>query len=173
MSTFTFRDKEYTIKEFVPVEQILQKVQTIMELSLAPELGLYLPGQLEIFKVIFGIQLFSDLEFIDEEIDKPMELYDELRQSGIDDILENCLISNKSYRLLTSLLYETIDKFEKYQTSAYGILDSLKKEYNDLDFNIDKLQEKIKNKENMEYLDEVMNKMGGEPKNITPLGENK
>lgn len=161
MSTFTFRDKEYTLKEFVPIEQILKKVQTIMELSLAPELGLYMPGSLEVFKTIFGIQLFSDLEFIDEEIDKPMELYDELRQSGIGDILENYLISNKSYQLFTSLLYQTIDKFEKYQTSAYGILDSLKKDYNDMDFNIEKLQEKIKNKENIEYLDEVMEKMGG------------
>jgi uncharacterized protein YjgD (DUF1641 family) len=161
MSTFTFRDKEYTTKEFVPVEQILQKVQTIMELSLAPELGLYMPGSLEVFKTIFSIQLFSDLEFTDEEIDKPMELYDELRQSGISDILQDCLISNKSYQLFNSLLYQTIDKFEKYQTSAYGILDSLKKDYNDMDFNIEKLQEKIKNKENIEYLDEVMEKMGG------------
>lgn len=161
MSTFTFRDKEYTIKEFVPVEQILQKIQTIMELSLAPELGLYMPGSLEVFKTIFVIQLFSDLEFTDEEIDKPMELYDELRQSGVSDILQDCLISNKSYQLFSSLLYQTIDKFEKYQTSAYGILDSLKKDYNDMDFNIEKLQEKIKNKENIEYLDEVMEKMGG------------
>lgn len=161
MSTFTFRDKEYTLKEFVPVEQILKKIQTIMELSLAPELGLYMPGSLEVFKTIFGIQLFSDLEFIDEEIDKPMELYDELRQSGVGDILQDCLISNKSYQLFSSLLYQTIDKFEKYQTSAYGILDSLKKDYNDMDFNIEKLQEKIKNKENIEYLDEVMEKMGG------------
>jgi flagellar biosynthesis chaperone FliJ len=132
-----------------------------MELSLAPELGLYMPGSLEVFKTIFGTQLFSDLEFTDEEIDKPMELYDELRQSGIDDFLENCLISNRSYQLFISLLYQTIDKFEKYQTSAYGILDSLKKDYNDMDFNIEKLQEKIKNKENIEYLDEVMEKMGG------------
>lgn len=169
MATITFRDKEYTIKEFVSIEDILKKIQTVMELSLAPELGIYTPGAIEINETIYGIQLFTDIEFEDAELNAPMPLYDELRKAGVLELLDGLMYDNESYRLFVTLLYDTISKFEKYQTSAYGILDSLKNDYNNLDLNIEKLQEKIKNKENIEYLDEVMNKMGGGDANVTPI----
>ena len=156
--TVNFRDKEYSIKEFVPIEEILKTIQIIMDLSLAPEFGMYMPGPLMVYTKIFGARLFMDIEFTEDELDNALPLYDELVQANVE-----VPITNDSYATFINLLNNTVKKLEKYQTSAYGILDSLKKDYNNLDFDAEKiqeLQEKIKNKENIELLSEVMDKMG-------------
>lgn len=156
--TINFRDKEYSIKEFVPIEEILKTIQIVMDLSLAPEFGMYMPGPLMVYTKIFGARLFMGIEFTEDELDNALSLYDELVQANIE-----VPITNDSYATFINLLNNTVKKLEKYQTSAYGILDSLKKDYNNLDHDVEKiqeLQEKIKNKESVEFLSEVMDKMG-------------
>ncbi|MBR2247148.1 MAG: hypothetical protein IJ880_09020 [Bacilli bacterium] len=53
-----------------------------------------------------------------------------------------------------------IDEVYKYKNSALGILQAVSQDYSNLDLDADKIKEKIANKENVEFLKEVMDKMG-------------
>ena len=44
--------------------------------------------------------------------------------------------------------------------SAYGIMERVTTDYKDLDFDATEIQKKIGNKENVEFLQEVMEKLG-------------
>ena len=47
-----------------------------------------------------------------------------------------------------------------YQNSIYGILDSINTDYNKLDLDIQKLTENLRDKEGVQFLDQVLTKMG-------------
>ena len=55
---------------------------------------------------------------------------------------------------------ETADEIYKYQNSAYGILDALNSDYKNLNFDVEKIMGDIQNKEGLEFLNEVMTKLG-------------
>ena len=141
------------VRQQVPLSEKLAAIQTILSLSLEQELGIYAPAKVMVYKYLYFFYLYTDIEFSDVEKDAPMELYDQLRQI---DTVERPL----DYLDFISLLEEHITKYETYQTSAYGILDSLKKDYNNLDFDIEKLQKDLTNKKNIELVDEIVHKLG-------------
>ena len=146
------------VRQYVPIEEKLAAIQSILELSLNPETGMYLRGHVYVYKLLYTFYLYTNLEFSDEAKDQPMKLYDAITNSPYFSDIKAAL-SSDHYEFYT-LLEDTIAQFETYQTSAYGILDSMSKDYNNLNFDIEALQNKIKNRENIELVDEIVTKLG-------------
>jgi hypothetical protein len=63
-------------------------------------------------------------------------------------------------KIIISNLHATQEAYYKYRNSVMGILDNISTDYSDLDLDITKLQEKIGNAENIEFLKNVMTKLG-------------
>ena len=159
-NTIEYEGDIITVKGYVPIQDKLSAIESILALSLNPDTGFYVPGHVFIFRRIFIIKLYTDIIISDEEMDNAMETFDSLvNEPWYKQVLE-ILNANEDVFTFDVLLDENIEKLEKYQTSAYGILDSLKKDYNNLDFDINSLQEKLKNKEGLELVDEVVKKLG-------------
>ena len=57
-------------------------------------------------------------------------------------------------------MMESIEQIYKYQNSAYGILDAMNTDYNNLDLDIQKLIGDLKDKKDIELLNDVMTKLG-------------
>jgi len=159
-NTITYEGETITIKGYVPIEEKLNAISTILSLSLNSDTGFYLPGHLDVYKEIFILKLYTDIEFTDEDIDNPMPIYDKIMVAPFHEQIMEILRENEDIRIFIWLLDENVRKLENYQTSAYGILDSLKKDYKNLDFDIEALQKKIKDKEGLELVDEVVKKLG-------------
>ena len=159
-NTITYEGETITIRGYVPMEEKLNAISTILSLSLNSDTGLYLPGHIDVYKEIFILKLYTDIEFTDEDIDNPMPVYDKIIVAPFYRQIIEILRANGDLQIFLQLLEENIRKLETYQTSAYGILDSLKKDYKNLDFDIGALQEKIQNKEGLELVDEVVKKLG-------------
>lgn len=159
-NTIEYEGDKITIRGYVPVEEKLTAIENILSLSLNPNTGFYMPGHVYIFRRIFMIKLYTDIKISDEEVDNAMSTFDSLvNEPWYKQIIE-ILYANEDIFVFDNILDETIKKLEKYQTSAYGILDSLKKDYNDMNFDIDSLQKKIQNKEGIELVDEIVTKLG-------------
>jgi hypothetical protein len=88
-----------------------------------------------------------------------MPLYDALINSDFYRAVKEALPTN-DYLEFTILLDDFISQFETYQTSAYGILDSMSKDYKNLNFDIEELQKKLTNRENIQLVDEIVTKLG-------------
>jgi hypothetical protein len=159
-NTVQYNDEVITIKSYVPIQEKIEAVQTILSLCLNPDMGIYIPSFVEVYRKLFVFKIYTDIEFTDEDIDNPMPVYDALKNLSCYEDIMKILKVNGDVIEFYELLNNTIYKLEKYQTSAYGILDSLKKDYNNLNLDIDALQEKIKNKEGLELVDEVVKKLG-------------
>ena len=160
ITPITVGDVTIGIKEYVPINTMLDAIESILSLSLNSDTGLYLPGHLEVYKTLYYFYLFTDLEFLEEEKDQPVELYNALVCAPFYKEVRQVISKNMCYDIFNLVLEATIAKMEKYQTSAYGILDSMKKDYDNLNLDFDALQSKLKNKEGLDLVDEVVKKLG-------------
>ena len=159
-NTIIYEGETITIKGYVPIEEKLNAISTILSLSLNSATGFYLPGHLRVYEKIFILKLYTDIEFSDEDLDNPMPVYDGIMNASFYDDIKKILYANGDVQEFVKLLSDNVTKLETYQTSAYGILDSLKKDYNNLDMDIEALQKKIRNKEGIELVDEIVKKLG-------------
>ena len=57
-------------------------------------------------------------------------------------------------------LRSTVAAFYSYRNSALGILETMKTDYSNLDLDIEKLQEDLRDGKNIELLKEIMTKLG-------------
>ena len=55
---------------------------------------------------------------------------------------------------------KNIKNIYKYSNSAYGILDSILNDYDNLNLNANEIYQKLADSENVEFLKEVMAKLG-------------
>jgi hypothetical protein len=78
------------------------------------------------------------------------------------------LLSNKiisaipvtEYNFLLKSIEETVTAYYTYVNSAKGIMADIATDYKDLDFKVDELSKKLTNRENVEFLNDVLTKMG-------------
>ena len=56
--------------------------------------------------------------------------------------------------------WEVIDNIYKYQNSIYGVLDNVSKDYNNLNLDATEIEKKLANKDNVQFLNTVLTKLG-------------
>ena len=61
---------------------------------------------------------------------------------------------------MDTTVWEVIDEIYRYKTSVLGILQAVSQDYSNLELDADKIREKLGNKENIEFLKNVMDKLG-------------
>lgn len=104
--------------------------------------------------------IYTNINFTDKQKEDFLGLYDLLVSSGLCDKVFEKLQEIKEFQIINETCKEVINEVYKYKDSALGILQSIVTDYNDLDLDADKLKDKIANKENVEFLKNVMDKMG-------------
>jgi len=103
------------------------------------------------------MEYYTDLTF-DPDTDA-MEVYDTLVLAGFFTKMYDAIPAGE-FDFITHNVMRTIENIYKYRNSAYGILDALKTDYSDLDLDIEKLTSQLSNGENVEFLKEVIDKLG-------------
>ena len=104
------------------------------------------------------IESLTNVKFTEKQKENAPKLYDELISSEfyyavysanaltIDDIREDAL--------------DVIDNIYKYQNSVYGVLDNVSKDYNNLNLDAEDIEKKLANKDNVQFLNTVLTKLG-------------
>jgi len=64
------------------------------------------------------------------------------------------------YTLLLNFIDETIEAYYKYHNSVFGIIESINRDYEQLNLDATEIQEKLADPENMALLKDVLTKLG-------------
>jgi hypothetical protein len=101
---------------------------------------------------------YTNINFTDKQKDDPAKLFDLIDGSGLIDVIFEAI---PAYELNTieDGIDETIKAFYSYKTSVMGILDTLKEDYSNLDFDISQLQEGIQNPEMLGFVKDLLTKV--------------
>ena len=123
------------------------------------ENGFYNPMRLQIFTVLEVVYAYTNLNFTAKQKENPFKLYDQLVSSGLFYDIQKC-IWEKDWEEIEKTIITTIDNIYKYKNSAMGILEAVSTDYTNLDLNASEIQSKIADSNNIEFLKEILTKLG-------------
>lgn len=146
------------IKEYLPIQEKLDLIGRIVNQSLDDN-NFVNPARLQIFMTLEIFYAYTNINFTDKQKEDFLGLYDLLVSSGLYKEVFNKLYEIEEFQVINNTCHAVIDEIYKYKNSALGILQAISQDYSNLDLDADKIKEKIANKENVEFLKEVMDKM--------------
>lgn len=153
-----FHDQVIEVKQYVPVNEMLDLIGWTINQS-ADDMKFYNVGKINIFKDIAIVQHFTNINITDKQLEDPAHLWDLLSSTGLMDMIYH-LIPEDVLDWFTHTLWDTVNAIYKYQNSVMGILDIVSADYQNLDFDITKLQQNMADPNNLALLKDVVTKLG-------------
>lgn len=147
------------IKQYLPMEEKLKVIENIVNKSLDDN-NFANPARLRIHLVLEAMYAYTNINFTDKQKEDFLNLYDLIISSGLWDAICTAMDGFNDFAIIEQTTYEVIGEVYKYKTSLLGILEAASIDYQNLDLDATKLQEKLGNRENVEFLEKVMDKMG-------------
>jgi hypothetical protein len=120
----------YEVKYYLPIQEKLELVSRIINQSIDDN-GFYNPMRVKLYMVLEVVYAYTNLSFTDKMKEDPFKLYDILVSTGIFTDIIN-VIRDKDWKEIQENVWITIDNIYKYNNSVMGILDSINKDYSDL-----------------------------------------
>lgn len=154
----TWNDQVIEVKQYISMQDKLTFVTNVLNAA-ADDNRFYNKGKVDMFFVLELIYTYTNISFTDKQKEDPVKIYDAFKVSELYREIVNS-IPNEEVDYLYDLVTDAAKQIYAYQNSAYGIMDAMNTDYNNLDFDIKKLTDGIGNKENVQFLDEVLTKLG-------------
>ena len=143
------------IKEYLPIEDKIGVIEKIVNLSLDDN-NFANPARIMINTTLEIMFAYTNINFTDKQKEDRLGLYDLLFSSGFWKLVENKLAEIGELTIIQITVREVIDEIYKYKNSALGILQAVSEDYSNLDLDAEKIREKLGNKENVEFLKNVI-----------------
>lgn len=155
---FTYNDQVITVKQYLPIQDKLALIGRVIN-SAADEYNFANPVKLDMFLALEIVYNYTNLSFTEKQKEDVVKLYDLLEENEIfDKVIE--LIPEEEYTTLWEGVVEISENIYNYQTSVLGILDTVSRDYSNLDLEATNIQKKISDPNNLELLKSVLTKLG-------------
>lgn len=153
-----YNDLEIEIKQYLPVNEKLDLISRVLFGS-QDENNFKSPVKVEVVSSLEIIFAYTNLTFTEKQKEDMSKLYDLLSSNGVIDLIIES-IPKEEYNFIICGIDETLDAIYNYRNSIYGILDTISKDYSDLELDVNKLAETMKNSENLDLVKNVLTKLG-------------
>lgn len=130
VDTTTFEGCELRVKQYLPLEEKLQLLTNVLELSGADE-GYFNLVQLEVFYQIEMIKAYTNVSFTDKQLENPAKLYDSISMNQVWDKI-SAHIPEEELNYVWGAILDMAREITTYNRSFAGILATLKTDYSDL-----------------------------------------
>lgn len=147
------------VKQYLPINEKLELIGRVINQSHEEDHNYSNPVKVDVYTIMEIIFAYTDISFTDKQKEDIAKLYDQMVSSGVvADITK--AIPTGELEIIYQGVKDTIEAVYKYQNSIYGVLDTLKDDYGDLDFDVQEIAEKISGAENIDLIKSIMNKLG-------------
>lgn len=149
---------EVEVRAYLPLEEKVDMISRIINQSVDDN-GFYNPMRVNLYMTLEVVYAYTNLSFTDKQKENPFKLYDALVSSGF--VIALMTVMNKTeLEEIRNFTYEVIENIYQFKNSALGILESISKDYSNLDFDATEIEKKIANPENLALLKEIVTKLG-------------
>lgn len=148
----------YEVKHYLPFNEKLALIERVINQSIDDN-GFYNPMRVKLFMVLEVVYSYTNLNFTEKMKEDPFKLYDILVSTGIFDNIIEC-IGEKDWSEVRDTIWATINSIYTYKNSVMGILDTVARDYENLNLDAGSIQQKLADPENMELLRNILTKLG-------------
>lgn len=147
------------VKQYLPIQEKLALIGRVIELAHMQDENYSNPVKAGAFRDLEVVYAYTNISFTDKQKEEPGKLYDLLLSSGVLTAVIDA-IPEEEYSAICLGVYDSIEAVYKYQNSVFGILDSLKQDYSDLDLDVNAISSKLTNPENLGLVKDILTKLG-------------
>ena len=152
-----YNEQTIEVKQYISVNDKLKLISDIIN-NTVDEHSFCNPVKVKVYLLIGIIENYTNISFTEKQKEDVYKLYDSFSSSFLmNQILSEC---ERDYRELQSWTFDILSKIYDRQNSARGILEALTTDYNNLNFDVEKLQSAISDPENLTLLKDVLSKLG-------------
>ena len=152
-------DQEIEIKQYLPVNDKLELISRVINLSSEDDMKFYNVGKMEIFLNLEILFTYTNINFTDKQKEDVCKLFDLVESSGLlNQVLER--IPEEEIEFIKHVLLDTVESIYNYQNSVMGILDNISQDYSALNLDASEIQSKLADPENMALLKSVLTRLG-------------
>ena len=153
-----WNEQKIEVKQYLPIEDKLDMIANIINQS-ADYNGYYNPARIYIFTILEMIDYYTNISLTEKQKADVFKTFDLFVNSGLSAAIFD-KINPYEYNQIKSWVHELINSIYVYKNSVVGIMDTIKEDFNLMDLDTEKLVERLGNKENTEFINELLNKMG-------------
>lgn len=158
ITTFSFEGLDIEVKKYLPTEEKLTLISNVLN-SVIDDNNFRNSVKVDVYAALEIVYAYTNITFTDKQKEEPAKLYDLLDTSGFLDQLTATMDSSE-YVYIINAIDEIVDNYYRYKTSALGIMETISTDYKDTGEKVDSISKKISNMENLDFLKEVVTKLG-------------
>lgn len=158
--TLEWGEQVIEIKQYLPLDEKTALISRVINECWDEEAKFYNPCKYVVLINFEMIKTYTNIAFTEkQEKENFSKTYDLLNANGlIDNILD--LIPTEEYVFIKRGVVDAIQSIYEYDHSVFGIIDTIKSDYDNLDLNASKIQKNLADPENMELLKTILTKLG-------------
>ena len=158
IKTVEVADVAIEVRQYLPIQEKLALIGRVIELAHEQDANYSNPVKADVYMLMEMIFAYTNITFTDKQKEDIAKLYDQLCSSGVlAEIME--AIPENEREMIEYGVAASIESVYKYQNSVLGIMDTLQKDYANMELDIDKLKDNISDPELLGFLKEVLSKM--------------
>ena len=152
-------EETIAVKQYLPIQEKLELISKVVMQAHEQDENYSNPVKAGAYRDLEVIFAYTNITFTDKQKEDLPKLYDMLYSSGIiTEVLKN--IPEDEYMEIMFGVRDSIEAIYKYQNSALGILDNIKSDYSNLEYDANAIKESLGNPENLSFLKDVLTKLG-------------
>ena len=157
-----WEDQIIEIKEYLPIKDKMNLIDKIFNQSVDNNSNIANIMQTKINITLEVVFAYTNINFTEKQKKDKLELYDLLISSGVWQKIADTLNNTPTKELDTieSYTQEMINEFYRYKDSVLGIIDTVNSDYTNVNLDVNEIQEKLNDTENLSLLKDVVTKLG-------------
>lgn len=157
--TVEFNEQTVEVKQYLPIAEKAELISRVLNNSVDDDAGYYNNLKLDMWLALEIVYAYSNISFTEKQKSDPMKLYDLLSSNKLLNLIIG-LVPESEFYYLTKVTHELATAIYTYRNSALGILDSIGRDYSNLNLDATEIQKKLADPENLTLLKNVVEKLG-------------
>ena len=153
-----FNEQIIEVKQYLPINEKLELISSVINSS-ADENNFSNPVKENVFLTLEILYHYTNINFTDKQKEDPVKLYDLVVSSGLVNKVTD-LIPEEELDEVINGVAQSVKAIYTYRNSVLGILESISKDYSNLDLDATEIQQKLADPDNMTLLKQVLTKLG-------------
>ena len=153
-----FNEQIIEIKQYLPINEKLELISSVIN-SAADENNFSNPVKENVFLTLEILYHYTNINFTDKQKEDPVKLYDLVVSSELVNKVTD-LIPEEELDEVINGVAQSVKAIYTYRNSVLGILESISKDYSNLDLDATEIQQKLADPNNMALLKQVLTKLG-------------
>lgn len=151
-------EETISVVQYLPLEKKLAIMQNIIEQAGNNEEGFYNIVKLSVFYTIEMLRVYTNISFTEKQLEDPQKLYDIIVLNNIWETVKDS-IPEKERDYIWDNTCALAREITEYNHSALGILKLMSDDYENLNFDVQEITEKLSDRTNLDLVRNLLTKL--------------